>query len=170
MAVSSASLLLLRRGRAAFSALRRPLPATTPSLSLASVQKPPLTSAFASSLPWNPIHRRFLHSLRGFSSAVASASSSAAAASEAAEPAAAVVQEGYKFGYEEHKPRDLGIDEIEGCDFNHWLIVIDFPKDPRPSHEEMVRFYEETCAKALNLRSPLYIYRHLCLLCLVGSC
>ena len=53
---------------------------------------------------------------------------------------------------EEMTPCDPDIDEIEGCDFNHWLIVVDFPKDPRPNPEEMIQFYEETCSKALNIR------------------
>ncbi|KAF8019507.1 hypothetical protein BT93_G0248 [Corymbia citriodora subsp. variegata] len=40
---------------------------------------------------------------------------------------------------------------FEGCDFNHWLITMDFPKDAKPSPEEMVRTYEEICAKGLNI-------------------
>ncbi|KAI4318799.1 hypothetical protein MLD38_032466 [Melastoma candidum] len=40
---------------------------------------------------------------------------------------------------------------FEGCDFNHWLITMDFPKDHPPTPEEMVRTYEETCAKGLNI-------------------
>ncbi|KAI6678742.1 hypothetical protein NL676_039538 [Syzygium grande] len=40
---------------------------------------------------------------------------------------------------------------FEGCDFNHWLITMDFPKDPKPTPEEMVRTYEETCARGLNI-------------------
>ena len=52
---------------------------------------------------------------------------------------------------------EIGPDTIlfEGCDYNHWLIVMDFPKDPKPSPEEMVRTYEETCARGLNIRSTL---------------
>ncbi|GMY05128.1 multiple organellar RNA editing factor 1, mitochondrial isoform X2 [Fagus crenata] len=48
---------------------------------------------------------------------------------------------------------EIGPDTIlfEGCDYNHWLIVMDFPKDNRPAPEEMVRTYEETCAKGLNI-------------------
>ncbi|XP_010110148.2 multiple organellar RNA editing factor 1, mitochondrial [Morus notabilis] len=48
---------------------------------------------------------------------------------------------------------EIGPDTIlfEGCDYNHWLIVMDFPKDPKPSPEEMVRTYEETCARGLNI-------------------
>lgn len=54
---------------------------------------------------------------------------------------------------------EIGPDTIlfEGCDYNHWLIVMDFPKDNKPSSEEMVRTYEETCAKGLNIRSKLYL-------------
>jgi len=51
-------------------------------------------------------------------------------------------------------PDELDPDTIlfEGCDYNHWLFVMDFPKDNKPSPEEMVRAYEETCAKGLNIR------------------
>ncbi|CAM8889201.1 unnamed protein product [Rhodiola kirilowii] len=38
-----------------------------------------------------------------------------------------------------------------GCDYNHWLITIDFPKDPKPTAEEMVETYVQTCAKGLNI-------------------
>ncbi|XP_008218569.1 PREDICTED: multiple organellar RNA editing factor 1, mitochondrial [Prunus mume] len=40
---------------------------------------------------------------------------------------------------------------FEGCDYNHWLIVMDYPQTNRPPAEEMVRTYEETCAKGLNI-------------------
>ncbi|XP_038682712.1 multiple organellar RNA editing factor 1, mitochondrial-like [Tripterygium wilfordii] len=40
---------------------------------------------------------------------------------------------------------------FEGCDYNHWLITVDFPKEAKPPPEEMVRTYEEICAKGLNI-------------------
>ncbi|XP_022763301.1 multiple organellar RNA editing factor 1, mitochondrial-like [Durio zibethinus] len=40
---------------------------------------------------------------------------------------------------------------FEGCDYNHWLIVVDFPKDNKPSPEEMVRTYENICAQGLGI-------------------
>jgi len=43
-------------------------------------------------------------------------------------------------------------DDDEGWDYNHWLILIDFPEDNEPTPEEMIRLYEETCAKGLNIR------------------
>ncbi|KAE9595117.1 hypothetical protein Lal_00041331 [Lupinus albus] len=48
---------------------------------------------------------------------------------------------------------EIGPDTIlfEGCDYNHWLFVMDFPKDNKPSPEDMVRVYEDTCAKGLNI-------------------
>lgn len=71
----------------------------------------------------------------------------------------ASLEPSHTWSYEDFKPRELGVDEIEGCDFNHWLIVMDFPKDPKPSPEEMVRSFEETCAKALDVRSKsCYLY------------
>ncbi|KAK4254411.1 hypothetical protein QN277_009797 [Acacia crassicarpa] len=48
---------------------------------------------------------------------------------------------------------EIGPDTIlfEGCDYNHWLIVMDFPKDNKPSPQQMVETYEQTCAKGLNI-------------------
>ncbi|RDX73584.1 Multiple organellar RNA editing factor 1, mitochondrial, partial [Mucuna pruriens] len=50
-------------------------------------------------------------------------------------------------------PDEIGPDTIlfEGCDYNHWLFVVDFPKYNKPSPEYMVRTYEDTCAKGLNI-------------------
>lgn len=39
---------------------------------------------------------------------------------------------------------------FEGCDYEHWLITMDFPKDPKPSPEEMVETYVQTAAKVLG--------------------
>ncbi|KAI4296219.1 hypothetical protein L6164_036195 [Bauhinia variegata] len=49
---------------------------------------------------------------------------------------------------------EIGPDTIlfEGCDYNHWLIVMDFPKDSKPTPEQMVETYEQTCAKGLGIR------------------
>ncbi|MCL7050305.1 hypothetical protein MKW94_021477 [Papaver nudicaule] len=46
----------------------------------------------------------------------------------------------------------FGPDEIlfEGCDYNHWLITMDFPKDPAPTPEEMVETYVQTAAKVFG--------------------
>ncbi|KAH7520667.1 hypothetical protein FEM48_Zijuj08G0169500 [Ziziphus jujuba var. spinosa] len=48
---------------------------------------------------------------------------------------------------------EIGPDTIlfEGCDYNHCLIVMDFPKDQKIPPEEMVPMYKETCAKGLNI-------------------
>nr|CAN79790.1 hypothetical protein VITISV_039780 [Vitis vinifera] len=50
---------------------------------------------------------------------------------------------------------EIGPDTIlfEGCDYNHWLITMDFPKDPKPTPEEMVETYVQTLAKGLNIRN-----------------
>ncbi|CAA2985005.1 Hypothetical predicted protein [Olea europaea subsp. europaea] len=47
---------------------------------------------------------------------------------------------------------EIGPDTIlfEGCDYNHWLITIDFPKDPAPTREEMIEFYVQTAAKVFG--------------------
>ncbi|XP_060674874.1 multiple organellar RNA editing factor 1, mitochondrial-like [Ziziphus jujuba] len=48
---------------------------------------------------------------------------------------------------------EIGPDTIlfEGCDYNHCLIVMDFPKDQKIPPKEMVPMYKETCAKGLNI-------------------
>ncbi|XP_028555819.1 multiple organellar RNA editing factor 3, mitochondrial-like isoform X2 [Dendrobium catenatum] len=33
---------------------------------------------------------------------------------------------------------------LEGCDYEHWLIVMKFPENPKPSEEEMVAAYVDT--------------------------
>ncbi|KFK28647.1 hypothetical protein AALP_AA7G026700 [Arabis alpina] len=40
---------------------------------------------------------------------------------------------------------------FEGCDYNHWLITMDFPKDNPLSPEEMVNTYVQTCANGLGI-------------------
>jgi hypothetical protein len=57
--------------------------------------------------------------------------------------------------YNSNNTEDIGPDTIlfEGCDYNHWLIVMSFPKEDRPTPQEMVQAYEETCATGLNIRS-----------------
>ncbi|CAN6458494.1 unnamed protein product [Victoria cruziana] len=46
----------------------------------------------------------------------------------------------------------IGPDTIlfEGCDYNHWLITMEFPKDPKPTPEEMVETYVQTLAKVVG--------------------
>lgn len=50
---------------------------------------------------------------------------------------------------------EIGPDTIlfEGCDYNHWLITIDFPKDPAPTREEMIETYIQTAAKVFGRSS-----------------
>jgi len=39
---------------------------------------------------------------------------------------------------------------LPGCDFNHWLIVMEFPKDPAPTREQMIQTYLDTLATVLG--------------------
>ncbi|KAH9330360.1 hypothetical protein KI387_002468, partial [Taxus chinensis] len=39
---------------------------------------------------------------------------------------------------------------LPGCDYEHWLIVMEFPTDPKPSSEEMVDTYVKTLAKVVG--------------------
>ncbi|KAL8162249.1 hypothetical protein V2J09_013738 [Rumex salicifolius] len=48
---------------------------------------------------------------------------------------------------------------LEGCDFEHWLVVLEFP-DPKPSNEEMVSAYVKALAQVVGseeeARSKIY--------------
>ncbi|KAF3679722.1 putative alpha-L-fucosidase 1-like [Capsicum annuum] len=54
---------------------------------------------------------------------------------------------------------EIGPDTIlfEGCDYEHWLIVIDFPKDTQLTREEMIETYVQTAAKVFGSASALAI-------------
>ncbi|KAK7299966.1 hypothetical protein RJT34_10797 [Clitoria ternatea] len=39
---------------------------------------------------------------------------------------------------------------LPGCDYNHWLIVMEFPKDPAPTREQMIDTYLHTLATVLG--------------------
>ncbi|GJN26452.1 hypothetical protein PR202_gb14381 [Eleusine coracana subsp. coracana] len=39
---------------------------------------------------------------------------------------------------------------LDGCDYEHWLIVMEFPTDPKPTEEEMVAVYVKTLATVLE--------------------
>lgn len=62
--------------------------------------------------------------------------------------AAAAARGGADYGADDSK---ISPDEIlfEGCDYNHWLITMDFP-DPKPSREEMIETYLKTLAKVVG--------------------
>ncbi|CAI8610690.1 unnamed protein product [Vicia faba] len=39
---------------------------------------------------------------------------------------------------------------LDGCDYEHWLIVMEFPDNPKPSEDEMVNSYVKTLAQILG--------------------
>ncbi|KAI7749509.1 hypothetical protein M8C21_001874 [Ambrosia artemisiifolia] len=39
---------------------------------------------------------------------------------------------------------------LDGCDYEHWLIVMEFPTDPKPSEQEMIDAYVKTLASVLD--------------------
>ncbi|CAI9087692.1 OLC1v1021834C1 [Oldenlandia corymbosa var. corymbosa] len=39
---------------------------------------------------------------------------------------------------------------LPGCDYNHWLIVMEFPKDPAPTRDQMIDTYLQTLATVLG--------------------
>ncbi|KAL4201813.1 hypothetical protein AMTRI_Chr02g217930 [Amborella trichopoda] len=47
-----------------------------------------------------------------------------------------------------NEPRETIL--LPGCDYNHWLIVMEFPKDPKPTREEMIETYLNTLATVLG--------------------
>ncbi|KAL6660591.1 hypothetical protein ACP70R_001626 [Stipagrostis hirtigluma subsp. patula] len=61
---------------------------------------------------------------------------------------AAAAARGGDYGPEDSK---ISPDEIlfEGCDYNHWLITMDFP-DPKPTREEMINTYLNTLAQVVG--------------------
>ncbi|GLT76469.1 hypothetical protein SLA2020_481240 [Shorea laevis] len=46
------------------------------------------------------------------------------------------------------EPRETII--LPGCDYNHWLIVMEFPKDPATTREQMIETYLNTLATVLG--------------------
>lgn len=51
-------------------------------------------------------------------------------------------------GGSSNEPRETIL--LPGCDYNHWLIVMEFPKDPAPTREQMIETYLNTLATVLG--------------------
>ncbi|CAK9150547.1 unnamed protein product [Ilex paraguariensis] len=47
-----------------------------------------------------------------------------------------------------NEPRETIL--LPGCDYNHWLIVMEFRKDPAPTREQMIETYLNTLATVLG--------------------
>lgn len=45
---------------------------------------------------------------------------------------------------------------LPGCDYNHWLIVLEFPKDPAPTREQMIDTYLNTLCTVLGRYGNIY--------------
>jgi hypothetical protein len=93
-----------------------------------SLLKPPLRALPAPSLPIRPLNS--LLKIVGFRSS----------------PPLFSYRSEYKGEESKISPEEI---LFEGCDYNHWLITMDFP-DPKPTPEEMVETYVQTCAKVLG--------------------
>ncbi|KAL7178218.1 hypothetical protein ACSBR2_031383 [Camellia fascicularis] len=39
---------------------------------------------------------------------------------------------------------------LDGCDYEHWLIVMEFPSDPKPSEDDMINSYVNTLSQVLG--------------------
>ncbi|PIN06099.1 hypothetical protein CDL12_21345 [Handroanthus impetiginosus] len=39
---------------------------------------------------------------------------------------------------------------LDGCDYEHWLIVMEFNSDPKPTEEEMINTYVKTLASIVG--------------------
>lgn len=124
-----ALVLRLRRAIALSSSLIHHPPLTSSSSSLSSSCPPLLKPLLRSSLLGNPSSQPITQ-VRSFRSSIP-------------------VEIRRWEGGEEDKIKP---DEIlfEGCDYNHWLITMDFPKDPKPTPEEMVETYVQTAAKVIG--------------------
>lgn len=91
------------------------------------------------------------------SSASASASAFSALPRAAAFPALAVAAAPLRLPRRAPRPTAAGAGAEEretillpGCDYNHWLIVMEFPKDPAPTREQMIDTYLNTLATVLG--------------------
>jgi hypothetical protein len=51
---------------------------------------------------------------------------------------------------------------LDGCDYEHWLIVMEFPTDPKPTEEEMVAAYVKTLTAVVG--------RYVCVWALYAFC
>ncbi|KAF9690246.1 hypothetical protein SADUNF_Sadunf01G0175600 [Salix dunnii] len=116
-------LLRLRRALTPLSSARKwpPLP-TSIAISSPAAQTPPIISKW-----------------RGFSRTRVSMMSTTG-----------IVEKQYKV----HKDGDEVVKNtilFEGNEYIHWLVTVDFPKEPKPSHEEMVAAFERICAQGLNI-------------------
>ncbi|KAJ4977243.1 hypothetical protein NE237_002349 [Protea cynaroides] len=98
----------------------------------ASISRVPLVSSF-----------RF-NSLSYFSTRLSSNSSASRI------PIRAAVDGGYtsRRSSSSNEPRETIL--LPGCDYNHWLIVMEFPKDPAPTREQMIETYLSTLATVLG--------------------
>jgi len=131
----ASSLILLRRSLRSLSGLHHSFSATATSLSLPISGS--ISSHFSLSKSPNVVDGFQSRSFRSTSISLLSS----------------------RYGESSELSPEIGPDTIlfEGCDFNHWLFVCDFPRDNKPPPEEMIRFYEETCAKGLNIRFWFFI-------------
>jgi len=122
---------LALRLRRALAAAATAAPLLRPSASLAR----PLALAPPSASPAAPLPRAPWRLLPGGAAGFRST-------------AAAAARGGADYGADDSK---ISPDEIlfEGCDYNHWLITMEFP-DPKPSREEMIETYLQTLAKVVG--------------------
>ena len=122
---------LALRLRRALAAASTAAPLLRPSASLAR----PLALAPPSASPAAPLPRAPWRLLPGGAAGFQST-------------AAVAARGGADYGADDSK---ISPDEIlfEGCDYNHWLITMEFP-DPKPSREEMIETYLQTLAKVVG--------------------
>ena len=59
---------------------------------------------------------------------------------------------------------------LPGCDYNHWLIVMEFPKDPAPTREQMIDTYLNTLATVLGRFGFFIYYYYFTMIFLVCPC
>lgn len=51
---------------------------------------------------------------------------------------------------------------LDGCDYEHWLIVMEFSNDPKPSEEEMINAYVKTLAAVVGRYNSHFLHFFYC--------
>lgn len=59
---------------------------------------------------------------------------------------------------------EIGPDTIlfEGCDYKHWLITVDFPKDRHFTRQQMIETYVKIAAQVFGRSINSFLFLHFC--------
>ncbi|KAF9590757.1 hypothetical protein IFM89_038284 [Coptis chinensis] len=98
----------------------------------------------------NPTHSSKPSSFWFNSNPIFSACHSVSSTRTCVRTAAAAIDSNYssKRSSNSSEPRETIL--LPGCDYNHWLIVMEFPKDPAPTREQMIDTYLNTLSTVVG--------------------